>query len=105
MGLAVLSFVGYQYSPLFLLPLALGLFLLSLRMELLVLSDDSARSLGSMSKTIYLTHMIFAGLAILLTAIPEGWPLWLLAAACSTALAGLFAGPLKGTRLNQVLFA
>ncbi len=103
--LVCIGVAGYQYSSLFLLPFALGLFLLSLRTNLPVLSDDSARSLGAMSKTIYLTHMIFAGLAILLTTVPAGWSLWLLAAACSTALAGLFAGPLKGTRLNQVLFA
>lgn len=104
LGLVALAFVGYQYSPLFLLPLALGLFLLSLRLELPRLNEGAARSLGSLSKTIYLTHMIFAGLAILLAGMTTGWPLWLLSSACATALAALFAGPLKNTRINQWLF-
>ena len=106
-GLALLlaGFAGYRYSPLFLLPFALGIFLLSLRLTLPGLSEGSARSLGAMSKTIYLTHMIFAGLAILLTTLAEGWLLWLLSAACATALAGLLAGPLKDSRINRVLFA
>ena len=102
--LIAIGFAAYQFSPLFLLPLAAGLFLLAYRTELPLIDDRTAILMGGMSKYIYLTHMIFAGLAILLAGMTTGWPLWLLSSACATALAALFAGPLKNTRINQWLF-
>lgn len=86
-GALVASFLAYQYSSLFLLPLTIGLFIISLAINPSFLKDNIARLLGSTSKTVYLTHMIFAGLAIVLIGMAKGWQLFLLAACLSSLLA------------------
>ena len=63
--LSALAFCGYQYNHLSLLPLAIGLFLISLNINVNVLTDRLACNIGSISKTIYLAHMAFAGLLLL----------------------------------------
>jgi len=86
LALTGVSFVLYQWNHYFLLPLAAGLFLLAVRIDLPALSERTARRIGGISKYIYLTHMIFAGLAILLLHMQAGWLLWALSALCATLL-------------------
>ena len=104
-ALIVGAFVGFQFCPFFLLPLAAGLFLLSLRVEIPGLSDSTSKRLGAMSKVIYLTHMLFAGLFLLLTGLGKGIWLFVITAACATAIAWLFAGRCKGTKIEGLLFS
>lgn len=81
-----ISLVGLQFSGHCVLPLADGVFLLSYHINLPWLAGQTAIRFGTMSKYIYLTHMIFAGLAILLLKIEEGLVLWVLVAFATTLL-------------------
>lgn len=86
-ALTVLSFWGLQKYPLFLAPLAIGIFLLSLYNFIPFLSDNICRRLGSMSKTVYLVHMLFAGTYLLLSFPERNWIFFLSVAGCSTLVA------------------
>lgn len=81
-----ISWVGLQFSGHCVLPLAAGVFLLSYHINLPWLAGQTAIRFGTMSKYIYLTHMIFAGLATLLLKIEEGLVLWVLVAFATTLL-------------------
>lgn len=81
-----ISLVGLQFNRYCILPLAAGLFLLSYHIDLPWLAAQTTIRLGGMSKYIYLTHMIFAGLAILLLKMEGGFVLWFLVAIASTLL-------------------
>ena len=97
-------FIGLQFSHYFLLPLSASLFLLSLRIDLPGLGDKSAKRMGAISKTVYLAHMIVAGLLILLAGMNKGELLYFLTLAGSMLMALLFSGPWKETKINQLLF-
>ncbi|MBQ8071878.1 MAG: acyltransferase family protein [Bacteroidales bacterium] len=62
---AVAFFVGLQFSDYFLWPFALALFMFCLDWPFSFPSSSLAPKLGLMSKTIYLVHMLFAGLLII----------------------------------------
>lgn len=62
---AVALFAGLQFSEYFLWPFALALFLFCLVWPFGFPSVDISPKLGSMSRTIYLVHMLFAGLLII----------------------------------------
>ena len=99
--LTILSFIGFQYHPLFLPPLALGIFFLSLRVALPHLQEGIAIRLGSMSKTIFLVHMVFVGIYTLLSFPDIEWSAFLFAAILSTLLSwGL--GFVKGKDLSWI---
>lgn len=79
-------FVGFQFFPYFLPLLAISIFLLTLYWNFAAPSETIARQIGSTSKTIYLTHMLFAGSFRLIFGIERGWVPFLIAAGCSTIL-------------------
>lgn len=81
-----ISLAGFQFSQYCILPLAAGFFLLSYHIDLPWLAEQTAIRLGGMSKYIYLTHMIFAGLAVLLLKMESGVAFWFIVAIASTLL-------------------
>ena len=90
--LTIALFVGFQFKQWLLLPLSVGVFLVSLRLSWPD-NENTARRLGAMSKTIYLTHMIFAGLLILLAHMSDSIGLFAASAVAATIIAFLFSGP------------
>ena len=64
-------FIGLQFTHWFLYPLTVFLFLLSSTVHLKPIDRHMAKGLGSMSRTIYLIHMLFAGCFMLLVGIPK----------------------------------
>lgn len=86
--LAVAGLVGMYWYPLPALPLAAaGFFLLAKELRLPFVSDRLSRAFRDGSETIYLVHMIFAGLLILLAGLDKGALLFCL----TSLLAGITA--------------
>lgn len=100
--LTIAVFVGFQFKQWLLLPLAVGVFLVSLRLYWPD-NENTARRLGAMSKTIYLTHMIFAGLLILLAHMSDSMGLFAASAFAATIIAFLFSGQWKKTKVAHFL--
>lgn len=86
--LAVAGLVGMHWYPLPALPFATaGFFLLAKELRLPFVSDRLSRTFRDGSETIYLVHMIFAGLLILLAGLDKGALLFCL----TSLLAGITA--------------
>lgn len=81
-GLAALHFTPFA------LPFAAsGLFLLAKELPLSGMSDRLSKALRDGSETIYLVHMIFAGLLMLLAGMDKGWILFALTSLLAAAAA------------------
>ena len=102
--LIIVSFVCFQLNRFFMFPLCAGIFLLSYRLELVFLDDNIARDIGSMSKIIYLIHMIIVGLMCLYSSIERGLLFFAITSIASTLIALVFIGPLRETRIYRLLF-
>jgi hypothetical protein len=86
--LAVAGLVGMHWYPLPALPFAAaGFFLLAKELRLPFVSDRLSSAFRDGSETIYLVHMIFAGLLILLAGLDKGALLFCL----TSLLAGITA--------------
>lgn len=99
--LVVVSFIGLQFSHLLLPVLAASLFLFSLRLKLPQLKEKTAVQMGKVSKYVYLTHMIFAGLLILLAGFGRGALLYLITVVIATSVSLLLSGTFKKNSSSQ----
>ena len=95
--LVVVSFIGFQFSHLLLPALAASLFLISLRLKLPQLKVKTAILIGTVSKYVYLTHMVFAGLLVLLAGFSRGPLLYLVTVVMATLVSLLLSSSLKKT--------
>ena len=85
--LAVAGLAGMRFTP-FALPIAAaGIFLFARELPLPFVSDELSKAFRDVSETIYLVHMIFAGVMILFFEIEKGALLFGLTAILSAAAA------------------
>lgn len=92
--LTICFFVAYQFSRWFLIPLSVGIFLISVRIDFRLLSDVISKRLGVISKFVYLTHMLFAGMLILWAGMDRGFWLFFITLLCSLFVALLLSCPI-----------
>ncbi len=86
-AITAISFLGLQSSSLFLAPLSIGIFVISIKISCPSLSITVSKRLGSMSKTVYLVHMIFVATYLLLSLPENNWVCFFSVALCSTMVA------------------
>ena len=85
--LFIAGLVAYHFTPFALPVAAAGLFLLAKELPLSRLSDRLSRAFRDGSETIYLVHMIFAALLILLAGMEKGVILFTLTSILASAAA------------------
>lgn len=88
--LAIAGLVGMYWCSLLALPFAaVGFFLLAKELQLPFISDRLSRAFRDGSETIYLVHMIFTGLLILVAGLDKGALLFCLTSLLAAAVAFL----------------